>query len=141
MNDSETLERRYRRLIALYPSRFRDRREDEMVSVLMSGAREGQRWPRLREVMNLSRHAAPSRLRNGPPPESFARRHPRGILTFRVLLGIWLLVLTVAFTLRTPWGLAFLLVEALNVYLFARTYLWRRDSGGAEPPHTLSQSR
>jgi hypothetical protein len=142
MNESNTLEGRYRRLIALYPSKFRARREDEMVSVLMSGAREGQRWPRPSEIVNLTRHATPSRLRNGPPPDSFARRHPRGLLAIRVLLGIWLLVLTVVFTLRTPWGLAFLLAEALNVYLFARTYMWRRDGGGSsEPPGTLSQSR
>ncbi|HTU31061.1 MAG TPA: hypothetical protein VMF07_16855 [Solirubrobacteraceae bacterium] len=142
MNESKTLERRYRRLIAMYPRKFRQRREEEMLSVLMSGAHDGQRWPRPAEIVNLARHATPSRLRNGPPPESFARRHPRSVLTIRVLLGIWLLVLTVAFTLRTPWGLAFLLAEALNVYLFARTLVWKRDGGGgSEPPSTLSQSR
>jgi hypothetical protein len=142
MNESKTLEGRYRRLIALYPSKFRARREDEMVSVLMAGAGEGQRWPRLREVTNLSRHAGPSRLHDGPPPDGFARRYPRTLLTIRALLFVWLLILTVVFTLRTPWGLAFLLAEALNVYLFARTYVWRRDGGGdSQGSGTLSQSR
>jgi hypothetical protein len=142
MNDSQTLERRYRRLVGLYPSKFRQAREDEMVAVLMAGAHDGQRWPRLREVTNLSRHAAPSRLHDGPPADGFARRYPRTLLTIRALLFVWLLILTVVFTMRTPWGLAFLLAEALNVYLFARTYVWRRDGGGSsQPPGTLSQSR
>ncbi len=146
MNESKALERRYRRLVGLYPSKFRQRREDEMVAVLMAGARDGQRWPRPSEIVNLARHATPSRLHDGPPPESFARRHPRGVLTIRLLLGIWLLVLTVVFTMRTPWGLAFLLIEALNVYLFARTFVWRHDGGdgeqgGAQPPTTVTPTR
>jgi hypothetical protein len=39
-----------RRLLTLYPKRFRREREEEMVSVLMAGARDGQGWPRPVEV-------------------------------------------------------------------------------------------
>jgi hypothetical protein len=130
MNESRTLERRYRRLIALYPSRFKKHREEEMLAVLMSGARDDQRWPRPAEVVNLMRHAAPSRLRNGPPPEAVARRYPRSVLAIRVLLGIWLLVLTVLLTNKSPWGLTVLLAEALNIYLATRAYLFMHDGGG-----------
>ena len=141
MNDSRKLERRYRRLVALYPMRFRRQREEEMVAVLMAGAREGQRWPRPAEVLNLTRHAAPSRLRQGPPPDSFARRHPRSLLTIRVLLGIWLLVLTVLLCRYTLWGLTVLLAEALNVYLAARAYMFLRHGDGGGPPSTISPTR
>ena len=76
-----------------------------MVSVLMEGARDGQRWPRPAEVVNLLRHAAPSRLRQGPPPGSFARRHPRGVITIRILVGLWLVVVTVFLCRYTLWAL------------------------------------
>jgi hypothetical protein len=144
MNESRTLERRYRRLLALYPSKFRRRREEEMISVLMSGARDDQRWPRPSEIVNLARHAAPSRLRNGPPPESPARHYPRTVLTIRVLLGIWLLVLTVLLTRQSAWGLTVLLAEALNIYLAARAYVFMRDRdspGGSQPPTTITPTR
>jgi hypothetical protein len=144
MNESRTLERRYRRLIALYPRRFRQAREEEMLAVLMSGARDDQRWPRPAEIVNLTRHAAPSRLRNGPPPETVARRYPRSVLAVRLLLGIWLLILTVLLTRKTLWGLTVLLAEALNIYLAARAYLFmhdRNDGGGAQPPSTISPTQ
>ena len=144
MNESKALERRYRRLLALYPSRFRQYRTEEMVAVLMSGARDGQRWPRPAEVVNLARHAAPSRVRQGPPPGSFAYRHPRGVLAIRVLLGVWLLVLTVLLTRQTPWGLTVLLAEALNIYLALRAAaLVRNGDGddGSQPPTGISPTR
>jgi hypothetical protein len=46
MTDSTHLERRYRRMLAFYPKAFRQEREQEILSVLMSGAAEGQRRPR-----------------------------------------------------------------------------------------------
>ena len=44
--DSRKLEWRYRRLLALYPKRFRREREQEILAVLMSGAEHGQERPR-----------------------------------------------------------------------------------------------
>jgi hypothetical protein len=139
MTGSRTLERHYRRLLTLYPKRFRREREEEMVSVLMAGARDGQRWPRPAEVVNLLRHAAPSRVRQGPPPGSFARRHPRGVITIRILVGLWLVAVTVFLCRYTLWALFMLVFVALHAYFAARTAAFIRDdrvSGG--PPSATS---
>jgi hypothetical protein len=57
------LERRYRRLLAWYPAAFRREQEDEMLAVLMAGARPGQRRPGLVESADLIRHAVAMRGR------------------------------------------------------------------------------
>jgi hypothetical protein len=139
MIGSRTLERRYRRLLAMYPQKFRREREEEMVSVLMDGARDGQRWPRPAEVVNLLRHAAPSRLRQGPPPGSLARRHPRGVITTRILVALWLVVVTVFLCRYTLWALLMLVFVALHAYLAARTAAFiRDDQANDEPPSATS---
>jgi hypothetical protein len=56
------LESRYRRLLAWYPWEHRRRYEEEMVAVLMAGARPGQRYPALRDVTNLLSAAVRYRL-------------------------------------------------------------------------------
>ena len=45
MSDSADLERRYRRLLVCYPRSFRREHEQEMLSVLMAGAGDGQHAP------------------------------------------------------------------------------------------------
>ncbi|MEV0719186.1 hypothetical protein [Asanoa sp. NPDC050611] len=50
---SADLERRYRRLLASYPWSHRRVYEEEMVAVLVAGARPGQRRPTLGETANL----------------------------------------------------------------------------------------
>jgi hypothetical protein len=62
MSDSPELERRYRHLLACYPRAFRREHEQEIVAVLMAGADEGQRRPRLGEAANLIKHALWMRL-------------------------------------------------------------------------------
>ncbi|MEV4617468.1 hypothetical protein AB0J74_01975 [Asanoa sp. NPDC049573] len=52
MNEAD-LERRYRRLLAWYPWSHRRVYEDEMLAVLVTAARPGQRWPTLGEAGNL----------------------------------------------------------------------------------------
>ena len=56
------LERGYRRLLAFYPASFRREHEEEILSVLMDGATEGQQRPRLAESVNLLTHAISMRL-------------------------------------------------------------------------------
>lgn len=138
MTESKTLERRYRRLLALYPRSFRHERGEEMLSVLMAGARDGQRWPRPAEAMNLLCHAAPSHLRQAPPPGSLARRHPRGVIATRILVGLWLVVVTVFLCRYTLWALFMLVFVALHVCLAGRTAALVRDQqrGGEPPPPT-----
>jgi hypothetical protein len=61
---------RYRRLLACYPRFFRCDSEDEILAVLMSCARNGQRWPGPAECADLLGSAVRMRLgpgRSSPP--------------------------------------------------------------------------
>ncbi|WP_327040946.1 hypothetical protein OG400_26390 [Micromonospora ureilytica] len=62
---SDDLERRYRRLLAAYPWEHRRVYEDEMVAVLLAGARPGQRRPAVADVRNLVGAGLRARLRVG----------------------------------------------------------------------------
>ena len=59
------LERRYRRLLRLYPREFRARRADEMIGVLMASAADGQNRPARGDVSDIVRGSLLARLR-GP---------------------------------------------------------------------------
>jgi len=59
------LERRYRRLLRLYPRGFRARRGTEMLGVLMASARDGQTRPVPGDVADIVRGSLLMRLR-GP---------------------------------------------------------------------------
>jgi hypothetical protein len=121
MNDSTHLERRYRRLLAFYPTAFRQEREEEMLAVLMAGASEGQQRPRLAETMDLVANGIRLRLRPLKRPTDWELRHPAPSVLGRIFIGIWLTVLT-AFLCQTEslWGLLLLLPAALNFYLGLR---------------------
>jgi hypothetical protein len=67
MSDSRDLERRYRRLLMWYPRAFRREYGQEILSVLMAGAGEGRRRPRLGETADLVRNAIWSRVRPRMP--------------------------------------------------------------------------
>lgn len=49
----ELLARRYRWLMRAYPADYRDRRGEEIIGLLLDGARPGQRWPTLVEAADL----------------------------------------------------------------------------------------
>lgn len=63
MSAATPLERRYRRLLAIYPAGHRSKHQDEMLGVLMTGARAGQRRPGPRDTANLIWGALLIRLR------------------------------------------------------------------------------
>jgi hypothetical protein len=65
MSGEGGLERRYRRLLVLYPAAHRSAHEQEMLGVLMTGARAGQRLPGLAESADLIWGALRIRLRPG----------------------------------------------------------------------------
>ena len=65
MTGSAGLEQGYRRLLAWYPRAFRRDHADEILGVLMAGAGEGQRRPRLAEAADLLWSGLKMRLR-GP---------------------------------------------------------------------------
>ncbi|WFE99898.1 hypothetical protein [Micromonospora sp. WMMD964] len=60
---SDDLERRYRRLLAVYPWEHRRVYEDEMLAVLLAAARPGQRRPAAADVRNLIGAGLRARLR------------------------------------------------------------------------------
>jgi hypothetical protein len=60
------LERRYRRLLGLYPARHRRVHGEEMLGVLLAAAPDGQRRPRLVEALDLMWSALRIRFRGGP---------------------------------------------------------------------------
>jgi hypothetical protein len=95
MNDHSDLERRYRRLLAYYPAAFRREHEQEILTVLMAGAEEGQRWPRVGEAADLLRSANSTRLRNRIRTSwAWECKHRRVMVPVRVAVGIWLVTLT-----------------------------------------------
>jgi hypothetical protein len=59
------LEGRYRRLLGVYPMAHRRTYEGEMLTVLMAGARPGQRFPALAEAADLLRAGIVARLGDG----------------------------------------------------------------------------
>ncbi len=106
MTGSPDLERRYRRLLALYPKAFRDQHEQEVLAVLMAGAADGQRRPSVADCADLLRHALLARLHQMKLHPSWdyrqvlqrgyaiEARHPRRSIAIRIGVGIWLLFLT-----------------------------------------------
>jgi uncharacterized membrane protein YidH (DUF202 family) len=98
------LERGYRRLLAWYPREFGREHEEEMLAVLMAGAREGQRRPGLAEAADVLRSALRMRLRlarPGPGNGAWAD----SLAVFSVSAPIFLLavdVLAVALPYRLP---------------------------------------
>ena len=62
MSATTRLERRYRRLLGFYPAAFRREHEEEILSVLMDAAAEGQQRPGVAESLNLLMHALSMRL-------------------------------------------------------------------------------
>jgi hypothetical protein len=53
LTDDSRLERSYRRLLALYPARYRRVHEEEILAVLMTAAAQGQHRPGLAEAADL----------------------------------------------------------------------------------------
>ena len=98
------LERGYRRLLAWYPKPFRAERGEEILAVLMAGAEQGQRRPRLAEALDVIKSAVRMRLwpaRSGPEKRDLAD----ALATFSLLAPLFLLaadILLVALPYRSP---------------------------------------
>jgi len=133
MTDSADLERRYRRLLAFYPKAFRDQHEQEVLSVLMAGAADGQRRPRVAESADLLRnailaHLHQMRLHRSWDYRQVVRRglaneaeHPRRTILVRVGVGVWLIAAAaIAWGEGYWWGVFLLAPAALHFYLAYR---------------------
>jgi len=80
MTDSAALERSYRRMLACYPRSFRRDNEDEMLTVLMAAAEDGQRRIGLAEAADLIRGAVRMRLWPAAPRPGSVRAAVRLML-------------------------------------------------------------
>ena len=107
MTGAPGLERGYRRLLACYPARFRSEHGEELLAVLLAGARDGQRRPGLAESASLLRSGLGMRLR--PDASQTARQGWADALA--------------AFSLAGP---VFLLATTLLVALAGGVYPLRR---------------
>jgi hypothetical protein len=125
MNDDPDLERHYRRLLACYPAAFRREHEQEILSVLMAGAEEGQRRPRLAEVADLLRSATSMRLRTRLATSwAWEYRHRRVMVPVRVASGIWLVALTAilyGYGVGGWWGVLLVPAATLHFYVAYRS--------------------
>jgi hypothetical protein len=91
MSGSAVLERRYRRLLAWYPRSFRCEQEDEMLAVLMAGARQGQQRPGLLETSDVLRSALGMRLilaMRSPWPEPRNQRWTDALALFSTIAPV-----------------------------------------------------
>ena len=134
MSDPTRLERRYRRLLAFYPKAFRREHEEEILSVLMAAAADGQQRPRPEEVADLVRSAIFMRLRQTKVPTAWEYRHARLMLPVRIVTGLWLVFLTAVlygYGRGGWWGV--LLVPAATLHFYIAYRLIHRPPG-AEPP-------
>ena len=134
MTDSrQRLERRYRRLLSLYPKSVREQRRDEMLATLMDGSEQDRRRPRADEAVNLVGHALKLQTLHSEIPD----RHPFGLLTFRAILAVWILVATAILCSQGLWlwGAVVFAFFPLNAYLADR--IVRRSIRPARPirPH------
>ena len=121
MSDSTELERRYRRLLAFYPTAFRREHEQEMLSVLIAGAEEGQRRPSLEEAIDLVSNAILMRLSQIFTKlfvRSYEVRHRRLLWGFRIVWGLVLLGLAILALSSGSWLALLFLVAAAADFVF-----------------------
>lgn len=96
MTGSGYLERRYRRLLVLYPRRYRRRHEEEILAVLLEGASPGQRRPRLAEAASLAWSGLGMRLRPGVPRPARTVRTAVRLMYLGALLELGVLAVVAA---------------------------------------------
>ena len=94
MTESSGLEQGYRRLLAWYPSAYRREHADEILAVLMAGAGEGQRRPRLAESANVLWSALKMRLR-GPADTAESRPWTDALALASLTAPLFLLVVDI----------------------------------------------
>jgi len=95
MIESAGLERRYRRLLAWYPRPFRREQEDEMLAVLMAGARKGQRRPGLLETADVIRSALGIRLLRALSFGRENRRWTDALALFSVVAPVFVVLVAI----------------------------------------------
>ncbi len=101
-----SLERRYRRLLGVFPARWREHNGEQLLGTLLEGSRTGQRWPTAADTVDLVVSGARVRLRSAGPMVQ--------ILGAALVLAA---AIAVVDTLVTPTPLAFLLTSLVVVLI------------------------
>jgi len=128
------LERRYRRLLRLYPREFRARRAEEMLGVLMASAGEGQSRPARSDVGDVVRGSLVMRLRGPRGGWSFA------LAAFALVAPLFLVltdILQVAFPYWESQGawqsrIRFLEAHPVPAAVIPQSVLVRQHVGGLQ---------
>ncbi len=96
MKDIDTLERGYRRLLAVYPRAFRRENEEEILAVLLACAPDGLRRPGLATSADLIRSALLMRVRPTVPHSARAVRAAVKVMYLGAVLELAALATIVA---------------------------------------------
>jgi hypothetical protein len=126
-NSDAQLERRYRRLLRLYPRSYRQQHGEDMLGVLMTDSDQGGS-SRLASVLDLVRNAflVHTRywweLRAAIEHDRLAVRHPLVVIRVRLAVAVWLCVVTAVLCAEGRWwGLTILLFVVIHLILAGRT--------------------
>jgi hypothetical protein len=122
------LERRYRRLLGLYPRSYREQHGEDMLGVLMTAADRGKDRSRRSAALDLLRGAVLVHtrywweMRTATDRGRLAVRHPLFVIRVRLVVALWLCVVTALLCARGDWwGLAILLFVVAHLVLAGRT--------------------
>lgn len=105
----KSLEERYRQLLAWYPRGHREKYEEEMLAVLLAGARSGQRRPGVAETLDLVASGVRARICGATFGLSDRRwRAAAGVVGVVLPIALALknlrpMILSWAWELRVPW--------------------------------------
>jgi hypothetical protein len=124
MTDSNArLERRYRRLLRLYPRSYQDQHGEDMLGVLMNGAGSGKGRLGLMETLDLLHSALAVharywwQMRIARERQSLAVRNPRLVIRIRLAVVAWLTFITVMLCIAGYWWIALGVVFCIALHL------------------------
>jgi hypothetical protein len=127
-NSNARLERRYRRILVLYPRGYREQHGEDILGVLMAESDEGKGRTRLAAAVDLVRNAflVHTRywweMRTANERGRLAVRHPLFVIRVRLAVALWLCVVTTVLCVSGQWwGLAILLFVVAHLVLAGRT--------------------
>ena len=124
MTGSSGLEQGYRRLLACYPRVYRREHAEEILAVLMAGAPQGQKRPRLAESADVFWSALKMRLRGpGPAPEN--RPWADALALFSLVAPLFLLLVDIL-NVALPYRLRL----DTRIPFFARVFSRQPEIGG-----------
>lgn len=140
MTDSNArLERRYRRLFRVFPRSYRDQHGEDMLGVLMNGARGGRSRPGFMETLDLLHSALTVharywwQMRTARERQSLVVRNARLVIRIRLAIMAWLTFITVMLCVAGYWWIALGVVICIALHLLfvrrAATHQWPPATG------------